>query len=63
MFPMLLPPAIFGQGIHSTFFSLSPSWYTYKVIVTLNDFQEESGSVLHGLGEDLEKVALVVEVH
>ena len=33
------------------------------VVVSLNHFQEESGPVLHGLGEDLEEVAIVVKVH
>ena len=34
-----------------------------KVVVTLNDFQKKGWSVLHGFGEDLEQVALVIEVN
>ena len=33
------------------------------MVVSLNHFQEESGPVLHGLGEDLEEVAIVIKVH
>lgn len=36
---------------------------TYLVVVALNDFQEERGPVLHGLGEDLQEVAFLVVVH
>ena len=32
------------------------------VVVALDDFQEDSGAVLAGLGEDLEEVALVVVI-
>lgn len=32
---------------------LSSGCKPYLVVVTLNDFQEECGPVLHGLGEDL----------
>lgn len=36
---------------------------TYKVVVPLDDLQEKGWSVLHRFGEDLEEVALVVEVN
>lgn len=36
---------------------------TYKVVVPLDDLQEKGWSVLHRFGEDLEEVALVVEIH
>ena len=36
---------------------------TYTVVVSLDDLQEEGGAVLHGLGEDLQQVALVIVVH
>lgn len=49
-------------------FFLSFAWFgfyssTHKVVVSLNDFQEERRSVLHRFGEDLEEVALVIEIH
>lgn len=37
------------------------SWYL--VIVALDDFQEERGPILHGLGEDLQEVAFLVVVY
>lgn len=33
------------------------------MIVSLNDLQEEGGSVLDWFSEDLQKVPLVIEVH
>ena len=33
------------------------------MVVPLDDLQEERGSVLHGLGEDLEEVATIVVVN
>ena len=33
------------------------------MVVPLDDLQEEGGAVLHGLGEDLQQVAVVVKVH
>ena len=36
---------------------------TYAVIVSFDDFKEECGSILHGLGEDLEQVAIVIKVN
>ena len=33
------------------------------MVVSLDDLQEEGGAVLHGLGEDLQQVALVIVVH
>lgn len=33
------------------------------MVVPLDDLQEEGGSILHGFGEDLEEVALVVKVN
>lgn len=33
------------------------------MVVALNNFQEECGPVLHGLGEDLQEVAFLVVVH
>lgn len=36
---------------------------THKVVVPLDDLQEESGSVLHRFGEDLEQVALIIKIH
>lgn len=35
----------------------------YLVIVALDDFQEECGPVLHGLGEDLQEVAFLIVVY
>lgn len=35
---------------------------TYKVVVPLDDLQEKGWSVLHRFGEDLQEVALVVEI-
>ena len=37
--------------------------YTHTVVVSLNDLQEQCGSVLHWFGEDLQQVAIVVKVH
>ena len=31
--------------------------------MSLDDLQEQGGPVLHGLGEDLQQVAVVVKVH
>lgn len=36
---------------------------THTVVVSLYDLQEEGGPVLHGLGEDLKQVAIVVIIH
>lgn len=36
---------------------------THKVVVPLDDLQEKGWSVLHRFGEDLEEVALVVEIN
>ena len=36
---------------------------TYTVVMSLNDLQEQCGTVLHGLGEDLEQVAIVIKIH
>lgn len=33
------------------------------MVVALNNFQEERGPVLHGLGEDLQEVSFLVVVH
>lgn len=33
------------------------------MIVALDDFQEERGPILHGLGEDLQEVAFLVVVY
>ena len=33
------------------------------MVVSLDDLQEEGGAVLHGLGEDLQQVAIVIKVH
>ncbi len=38
-------------------------WSTYLMVVSLNDLQEQCGSVLQGFGEDLEEVAIVIKVH
>ena len=38
-------------------------YHTYAVVVSLDDLQEEGGAVLHGLGEDLQQVAIVVKVY
>ena len=37
--------------------------HTHLVVVSLDDLQEEGGSVLHGFGKDLQQVAIVVEIH
>ena len=37
--------------------------YTYTVVVSLDDFEEESGPVLHWFREDLQEVAIVIKVH
>lgn len=36
---------------------------TYEMVVALDDLQEQGWPVLHGFGEDLQEVALVVKVH
>lgn len=36
---------------------------TYTAVMSLNDLDEEGRSVLHRLGEDLQKVAIVIKVH
>lgn len=44
--------------------SFAVTWAdSYRVVVPLNDLQEEGGSVLHGFGEDLQQVSVVIEVH
>lgn len=35
----------------------------YLVVVALDDFQEECGPVLHGLGEDLKEIAFLIVVY
>ena len=35
----------------------------HLVVVTLDDLEEEGGSVLEVLGEDLQQVAVIVKVH
>ena len=36
---------------------------THIIVVPLNNFQEESWSVLHILGEDLEQIAILIIVY
>lgn len=36
---------------------------TYTVVVSFYDLQEECGTILHGLGEDLKQVAIVIKIH
>lgn len=36
---------------------------THKVVVSLDDLQEEGRSILHGFGEDLKQVALVIIIN
>ena len=36
---------------------------THTMVVSLYNLQKEGGAVLHGLGEDLKEVAIVVKVH
>ena len=38
-------------------------YHTYAVVVSLDDLQEEGQAILHGLGEDLQQVAIVVKVY
>ena len=33
------------------------------MVVSFDDLQKECGSVLHWLGEDLQQIAIVVEIH
>ena len=33
------------------------------MVVALDDFQEERGTILHGLGEDLQEVAFLIVVY
>ena len=37
--------------------------HTHTVVVPLDDLQEEGGSVLNWLSEDLEQIAIVIKVH
>jgi len=37
--------------------------FTYIVIVPLNDLKEESWTILHVLGEDLQQIATFIIVH
>ena len=36
---------------------------TYCEVVSLDNFQEEGGSILHVFGEQLQQVAIVIEIH